>query len=83
MSCTFCCPPPEGLGRVPYMESSYFDLYISREFLDAGLLVRWHGCPPFARCSANGLNTEVFFPIKYCPECGAPIEIEKIKEPGE
>lgn len=64
--CKFC----ETHTRQLYQHTVYMDMYISNFGRNKVLILKPHGCPPFADCCAKNEIPASSFIINYCPECG-------------
>lgn len=63
--------------RVEYQQTKSTKLYIDTHGNTRALVTECNRCPPYARCSMNGIPILAAFPINYCPNCGAKMGAEE------
>ena len=63
--------------EVKYQEGLYGSLSLAKFGKMTLLIVDFSKCPAYVDCSAKDVPIRMSFKIKYCPNCGAEMEIER------
>ena len=63
--------------EVKYQEGTYGSLNITKFGRKTLLIVNFSKCPKYTYCSSKDIPIRMAFEIKYCPNCGAKMEVKQ------